>query len=182
MVIYKVKRRIYGNAHCCYLPSNRQVISPRSVALLWGTGIVSVDPGVIGDLGQLELDSPSRSEGMEPIFLGVGVCGSMRFSKKYSGNSCCPRSIGTTWDIDGREFGDSAVHSSAILNSLIASSPLTSPFNLGSTNCSRIWSSLVSKASLYKSRTCVVKLQPTVNYFIPANKDTQSRITKTTRS
>ena len=102
MVIYKVKRRIYGNAHCCYLPSNRQVISPRSVVLLWGTGIVSVDPGVIGDLGQLELDSPSRSEGMEPIFLGVGVCGSMRFPKRYSG-------IGTTWDIDGREFGDSAV-------------------------------------------------------------------------
>ena len=158
MVIYKVKRRIYGNAHRCYLPSNRQVMSPRSVVLLWGTGILSVGPGVTGD------------------------CGSMRFSKRYSGISCCPRSIGTTWDIDGREFGDSAVHSSAILNSLIASSPFTSPFSLESTNCSRIWSSLVSKASLYKSRTCVVKLQPTVNYFNPANKETQSQITKTTRS
>lgn len=100
---------------------------------------MSVDPGVIGDLDQLELDSPSRSEGKEPIFLGVGVCGSMRFSKRYSGIACCPRSIGITWDIDGREFGDSAVHRSAILNSLIASSPLTSPFNLGSTHWSRIW-------------------------------------------
>jgi hypothetical protein len=84
------------------------------LVLLWGRGIVSVDPGVTGDLGQLlELDSPSRSEGKEPIFLGVGVCGSMRFSKRYSGIPCCPRSIGTTWDIDGREFGDSAVHKGA---------------------------------------------------------------------
>jgi hypothetical protein len=111
MVIDKVNRRIYGNAHRCYLPSNRQVISLRSLVPLWGTGIVSVDPGVLGDLDQLlELDNPSRSEGKEPIFLGVSVCGSMRFSKRYSGIPCYPKNIRTTWDIDGREFGDSAVH------------------------------------------------------------------------
>lgn len=71
-----------------YLPSNIQEISPSSLMLLCGTGIVSLDPGVIGDLDQLALDSPSRSEGKELVFRGVGVCGSTRFSKRYSGMPC----------------------------------------------------------------------------------------------